>query len=273
MFGDQPAGWTILGPKENIRKFARSDFVAYRDAHYIAEKTIIVVTGNIDEADVIKKVSEAFKSIPTGKIISKKKVTSSSGAKILIKDKKTDQSHIVLGLRTIPVGHPDYAAVSVMTGILGAGMSARLFLKLREELGSGYYVQAIQSSSDDSGDFSIATGTEPKRVSEIISAIMGEVKTISTERAGDAELDKAKESMVGSLYMGNEASDAIAFHLADQALYRQPLKMPKDVERDIRTVTPADVLRVAKKYLKPANFHLAIIGPHTGQDFSDVLKS
>ncbi|MDB4984190.1 MAG: hypothetical protein JWM20_369 [Patescibacteria group bacterium] len=271
LFGDQPLGYTVLGPKENIRKFTQTDFKNYRDKHYVAEKTIIVVVGNIDETDVIKKATEAFKTIQTGKVIAKKKVTSATGAKIMIKDKKTDQSHIVVGLRTVSAGHPDIDAINVMTGMLGQGMSSRLFLKLREELGAGYYVRAGQASSDDIGDFSIATGTEPKRVREIISAIMGEINEIRTKKAGDAELAKVKEFMTGGIYMGNESSDAIAFHVANQAILRQPLKMPKDIERDIRAVTSADILRVAKKYLKPENIHLALIGPHAGQDFSNAL--
>ena len=97
-------------------------------------------------------------------------------------------------------------------------------------------------------------------------------KKIKTDRVGDAELAKVKEYMTGGIYMGNESTDAIAYHLASEAILHQPLKMPRDIERDIRAVTADDVLRVAKKYLKPEKFHLAIIGPHTGQDFSDVLK-
>jgi predicted Zn-dependent peptidase len=272
LFGDQPLGYTVLGPKENIKKFTQADFKKYRDAHYIAEKTVIVVVGNINESEVVKQVSEAFKTIKAGKIISKKKVTTTSGDNILVKEKKTDQSHIVVGLRTVPLGHPDSDAINVMTGILGSGMSSRLFLKLREEMGAGYYVRAGQSSSDDIGDFSISTGTEPKRAMEIISAIMSEIKKIKTERVGDAELAKVKEYMTGGIYMGNESTDAIAYHLGSEAILHQPLKMPRDIEHDIRAVTADDVLRVAKKYLKPEKFHLAIIGPHGGQDFSDVLK-
>jgi predicted Zn-dependent peptidase len=266
LYGDQPSGYAILGPKENIMKFKKKDFTAYRDAHYCAQKTTIVVAGAVDPAKVHTLVSKAFATIKQGKSISKKKVAPKTGGKLLVKKRKTDQSHLVLGMRGLPVGHPDEMAMDLMTGILGEGMSSRLFFKLREEMGAGYYVYASHSSVDDAGEFEIATGTQPKRVPEVMDAIFGEIERMRTELVSADELAKAKEYAIGRLYMGLESSDDFARFVAFQEMFGKKTKLPAQIEKEARAVTSDDVLRVAKKYLKRDRFHGAIVGPHDQKD-------
>lgn len=266
LYGDQPAGYTVLGPKENIRKFTRDDFVDYRNTHYVAGKTVIVVAGNISPADAEKHIAQVFKNVRVGKVIAKKKLQAKTGARSMIAAKKTDQSHLVLGMRTIAAGHPDMNALSLAVGILGQGMSSRLFTKLREEMGAGYYVRSSVSASDDGGDITLSTGTEPSRVKEVFDAMTHELSRMRTEKIADAELNKQKEYFVSSMVMGLETSDAVAGHYAHYALLHLPLKTPKQIEKEIRQVTVADIARVSKKYLAASGFHVAVIGPHTSQD-------
>lgn len=274
LYGDQPAGYTVLGPKENIKRFTRKDFLDYRNRHYTAGKTVVVVAGDVDPRIVEQQVMVAFADIASGKKESKKKISSAIGFQFSINTKKTDQAHLVVGLRSLAMGHPDIPAFSVMTGLLGKGMSSRLFTKLREEMGAGYYVRASAGASDDSGEFEVSTGTEPKRVPEVIRAILGEIDRVRNEIVEAHELAKVKEYLVGGTYMGLEASDDVAYHIASQAIFHQPLKMPRDIEREIRKVSAADVLRVAKKYLKPEKFHLAMIGPATDKkQIEKIFKS
>lgn len=266
LYGDQPAGYTILGPKENIKTLTREQIMKYRNDHYIAEKTTIVVAGNVTHASVEKLVAEMFKNIRTGKKIAKKKMQTQEGVQSNIVYKKTDQSHIVLGLRTIPAGHPDATALGLAIGILGQGMSSRLFNKLREEMGAGYYVRAGISATDDGADITLSTGTEPKRVKEVFDAMAQEVARMRTELVSEGELNKQKEYFVGGMLMGLETTDAVAGHYAHYAMIHQPLKTPRTIEKEIRTVTVADIKRVAQKYLKEKGFHVAVIGPHNQAD-------
>lgn len=271
LYGDQPAGYSIAGPKENIRKFTRKDFLDYHKKHYHAEKTVVVVTGNIDEKKAVEMIKNAFASIPSKSVVSKKKITKASGNTLNIENRKTDQSHIVIGMRSLPLGHPDRRALSVLNGILGHGMSSRLSFKLREEMGAGYYVYSDLSSTNDTGEFGIATGTEPKRVNEVISAIKGEIEKLRTVLVPEGEIAKAKEYMIGNLYMGMESSDSIAHWVANHEILNRPQKTLQDVEKEVRAITSKDVLRVAKKYLKPEQFHVAIIGPHTESELKKVI--
>ncbi len=271
IYGNQPAGYTIAGPKENIKRFTRKDFVDYHKKHYHAEKTVVVITGNINEKEAIEMVKKAFAAIPTKSVVNKKKISSKPGPKIIVENKKTDQSHIIMGTRSLAGNHPDRRALSVLNGILGQGMSSRLFFKLREEMGAGYYVYSDFSSADDTGEFAIATGTEPRRVAEVLSAIKGELKKLSDTPVSENELSKTKEYMIGRLYMGMELSDDVANFVGSNEILNQPQKTLAELEKEIRSVSISDITKVAKKYFKLDQFHLVITGPHTESEIKKVI--
>jgi predicted Zn-dependent peptidase len=68
LYGDQPAGWSVAGTKENVKSFKREDFINYKDAHYVASATTIVVAGNISHVDALNQIKSQFKAIPAGNI-------------------------------------------------------------------------------------------------------------------------------------------------------------------------------------------------------------
>src|SRR3989344_2401449 len=93
LYGDQPAGWDIVGEKEIIRTLTREDFIAYRKKHYLAGKTIVVVAGNINEDEAIAKVKSIFTDIPTGAEVKKAKPKETQEKpELLVKYKKSDQT-------------------------------------------------------------------------------------------------------------------------------------------------------------------------------------
>ncbi len=260
LYGDQPAAFPIAGTKENVRRFTRKDFVDYRNTHYIASKTSIIIAGGID-GSVVANVKRAFKDIPTRKPERKKNISPKAGDQVITETRKTDQSHLVLGMRSIKADHPDMPALTLAVGLLGQGMSSRLFTKLREEMGAGYYIRAAVSPSDDAGDVMISTGTEASRVPEVVAAIVGEIRRMREEPVTEAELSKQKEYAIGGMLMGLETSDAVAGHFAHGVVLHLKLKTPGELEKEIRSVTVKDVLRVSKKYLKEDLFRLAAVGP------------
>jgi len=263
LYGNQPAGMTVLGPKENILRFSQKDFIAYYKKHYTAGATSVVVVGDVSHADVVQQVKKLFKELPKKSAVKKKKLSSKiiGDSKVIIA-KKTDQSHIALGIRLPHAEHPDMMALVVATCILGNGMGSRLFLRLREEMGAGYYIRASLTAFDDGSDMSIVTGTEPSRVFEVISAIFDEIQKLSSEEITLTDIARAQEYLVGGLYMGHESTDDIAYSLGHYETLHLPLKTLTEREKKIRSVTGNDIVRVAKKYLLSEKFHSVIVGPN-----------
>ena len=91
---------------------------------------------------------------------------------VLIKFKETDQTHFVLGVRSYDLFNKKNAILSVLGGVLGGGMSSRLFQKFREEMGVGYYVRAYNDAYTDHGFFQVSAGVDNKRIEEVIKAVL-----------------------------------------------------------------------------------------------------
>lgn len=144
VYGDQPAGRHPLGTKESINSLERGDFLAFIKKHYIAEKTIVVVAGNLDRKKVEKEVAEKYSDLKTQKTSKDLRVKEiQKEPNFLIKKKKTDQVHINLGVRAMKASDKRVPVLVVLNSVLSGGMSGRLFQKLREEMGICYYVKSI----------------------------------------------------------------------------------------------------------------------------------
>jgi predicted Zn-dependent peptidase len=140
-------------------------------------------------------------------------------------------------------------------------MSSRLFIKLREELGVAYYVRANNDGYSDHGAFQISAGVSNDRVQEVIKEILKECTRLKNELVGKAELEKAKEYLVGNMKLELESSDAWASYFGGQEVMRKKIQTPEEIEKKIRKVTPAEIQKIAKEIFVEKNLNLGLIGP------------
>lgn len=261
MYGDQPAGQTILGPKENIKRLTRADFVKYRSLHYTAPKTAVIIAGGLTNAAMIKAAKSAFGKVAKGKAVTRKKTAEKQIVPAFAqKEKTTDQTHFVVGFRSYPLGDRRRSALELLATVLGQGMSSRLFLKLREEMGVCYYAKARQESATDTGVFKVFAGVDTKRLEEVVGEVMREIRVLRDVPVSHEELAKAQEMRVGAIAMGLETSDEVSSWYSDEILH-QPLKTPTQVIKELQKVTPRDIQKVARDIFQNKKLNLAFIGP------------
>ncbi|MBP9712019.1 MAG: insulinase family protein [Candidatus Pacebacteria bacterium] len=274
LYGDQPAGWNIAGEKKNITEMKRDDFVTYKQAHYLPEATVLVVAGSVTEKQVLKEVNKIFSPVKSGKKLGKVKVKEiQNKPEVLVKFKDTDQTHFVLAVRSHDFFSKKGPALSVLGGILGGGMSSRLFQKLREEMGVGYYVRAYNDSYTDHGFFQISAGVDNKRIDEVLNAIILECNKLKNELVDEEELEKVKECLIGNTKLGLESSDDIANFYGGQELLKKEIKNIEDKARDIRKVTAKDIQKIAREIFVNEKLNLALIGPFKdSKKFVKILK-
>lgn len=274
LYGDTPAGWNIAGEKENILKMKREDFVTYKKAHYVPEATVLVVAGQVKEAEVMKEVKKIFGGLAHSKKAGKVKVIEKQNKpEILVKFKETDQTHFVLGVRSFDLFHKRNAVLSVLAGVLGGGMSSRLFQKLREEMGVGYYVRAYNDTYTDHGVFQISAGVDNKRIDEVIGAVLVECKKLKEEKIDDEELEKVKEFLIGNTKLSLESSDDIANFFGGQEVLKGEVKSLDTKIAEIRKVSALDIQKMAKEIFMNKNLNLAVIGPFKDKaKFAKILK-
>ena len=274
LYGDQPAGWNVAGEKTNILNMKRADFVKYKSEHYLPEATVLVVAGQVTEGEVMNEVNKIFGSISRGTKGKKVKVLEEqSKPESLIGFKKTDQTHFVLGVRTYDLFSKKNAALSVLSGVLGGGMSSRLFQKLREEMGVGYYVRASNDAYTDHGFFQISAGVDNKRIDEVLQAVLSECKKLTEELVDPEELHKAKECLIGNMKLSLESSDDIANFYGGQELLRHEIKNVEEKTKEIREVTAKQIQNLSKEIFINQKLNLAIIGPFKDKNrFVKVLR-
>lgn len=266
MYGDQPAGRTILGPKENIKRFSRADFVKYRTANYVTSQTVVVIAGGIEAQRALTEAKKYFGKIKKSKRASYPKTRESqSKPDALFHEKKTGQTHMVIGFRAYALNDKRLPAASVLAAVLGNGMSSRLFQKLRDELGVCYYAKATHLTSTDSGQFKIFTGVDSTRVEEIVGVIMEEVRKVRDIEVPKEEVEKAKEILIGDIEMELESSDAFALWYGGEETLRGKTETPEQVIAKIRKVTAKEVQKIARDLFQDKKLNLALIGPKTNE--------
>ncbi len=274
VYGDQPAGWDIAGTKENILKFQREDFLAYRDKHYIASKTILVLAGGFSRFRIEEKVQKYFEGIKIGEKEQKFPVREEEQTKpkFLISFKKTDQTHLILGFRAFDIHDERRFALGVLADILGGSISSRLFQKIRSELGAAYYIRATTDLYIDHGLFLISAGINNEKVEDSIKNILQECHWFKENLVSEKELKKSKEHLIGELFLSLETSDELASFYGIQEIVGHELKTPQEIARKIQEVTPEDIRKIAQFLFQENRLNLAMIGPLKDKDFSNILK-
>ena len=156
LYGDTPAGRDTIGTKETITGMTRKDLVNFFDAYYSPENATLLFSGNLSGIN-IKKLAEKFfnkkKLNDRGKKYQKKDLVQDEQKKPVVKieHKKTDQAHLMLGVRASHYRAEDNLVSKIISVILGGSMSSRLFMNLREKNGLAYYVRTNLDSYTDSG--------------------------------------------------------------------------------------------------------------------------
>jgi len=274
LYGDQPAGWDIGGRKEVIRMMTRDHFIAYRDKHYVAPATTIIISGSFDENILLPQIEKQFAELSTGtkggKVATKE---NQEKPEVKVVHKESDQTHLVLGCRAFGIADSRRYAIEVLGDILGGGMSSRLFQHVREKLGAAYYVKADADLFSDHGFFAVSSGVEHGKLEIVIKAILEEFERIKNEIVSEEELMRAKEHISGRTLLGLETSDSLATYYGGQEILHEELASPDALVSCIQEVTAEEIQKLANEILIEKNLNLAIIGPHQDEaKLAELLK-
>lgn len=274
LYGDQPAGRDVAGTRETIKKMTRDEMAEYRAKHYVASATVVVIAGNVNMKTVWEDVEKAFAGISRdGKGDKEKTNDRQEVPSVKTAFRKTSQTHLILGFRSYDVYDERQKTLRLLAAILGGGMSSRLFKKVRDEMGAGYYVSADNDFFTDHGFFSIATGVANPRVKEVLKAILDEAVRMKTEIVPAAELERVKNFLIGGLFSGLETSNALATFYGGNEILEKPLKIPQEIADEVRAVTAEDIRRVAEEIFTEKTLNLALIGPYKDSaEFLPLLK-
>lgn len=270
-YPNQMAGKTILGPSENIQAMQRQDFLDYKKSQYTAQNTTVIVSGDVDHKKILAEVKKHFADINDGKTKKRKKTKIEREARLRIQNRKTEQSHVRIGYHALSSNDKDLYAGRLLSVILGGGMSSRLFERIREDLGMGYYVGSRLNSHQDVGYFEILAGVDSARVPEYLSEIRLQILSLLKDEISQKEINRARDYLLGNAEMALEASDDVAYFLAKQDIFGD-IKKFSAIKKHYKEIKADDLKRVAKKIFKDKNLFCAILGGHDEKQETEFLS-
>jgi predicted Zn-dependent peptidase len=274
MFGDNPLGWETLGTKETIRAATRETFTSYIDEWYTPERMVVGVAGMIGD-DLTPMLEELLGDMsPNG---SRKPAPAQldrpAGPRVAVHHKDAEQAHLILGVPSYPIEHPDRYALQMLAAVLGSGMSSRLFLEVRERRGLAYYVHGMNHSYTDAGSLLAQAGVDIKRIDEAIKVIVEQFARMADEQVGSEELEKSRAMVKGRFVLRTEAPQGLIMYGLNREVLEGHVLEPDELLAKIDAVTAEDVQRVAQDLIATGKLHLAVIGPFQEEErFIDVLS-
>ena len=264
MFTRQPLGRDIIGTPDNINSITRNDFSSYRTRHYYPDNMLITVAGGVTEKRALALANKYFSSFQKRKkaTLKPKELYKQEKPKTLVKYKKTDQAHLIIGFRGNPMGHKDRYAEAVLSAVLGGGASSRLWTEIRERRGLAYAVSTSVSHYLDTGHLATYAGVRLLAIEEAIKVIQNEYSKIKKPaELTKKELSKAKEYLKGHLALSLEDTRNINDFFGVEQILIGKNRTPAEIFTGIDKVSIEDVVRVAKGMFKRNKLNLAIIGP------------
>lgn len=257
-FPAQPLGRPILGTAQSVMDITAEDLTGYMNRHYTADRMIIGAAGAVKHDEVVSYAERYFSGLK-----------SSNGAKPIpaiyrggtgCSSKDFEQSHIVLAFNGASYKDDDFYTSQVFSGLLGGGMSSRLFQEVREKRGLCYAIYTFSWGLSDAGLFGIHAATGADQMGELLRVINGELSRATSTKPTDAELSRAKAQLKAGLLMSLESSAARAEQLARQLhAFGRPLETKELLDR-VEAVTPEDIQMLAERLLTEATPSCATVG-------------
>jgi len=273
----------IYGPKSvyarhmeyaTVEAITRQDLVDFHGRFFYPNNMMLAVWGDFETTDMVEKIEKAFKQWKKGDVklseISKVNYKFQSTVNLV---EKTDvnQSNIYLGHIGGLRNDPDYFALSLMNRILGMGFTSRLFREVRSRQGLAYSVFGHYSAGyDHPGMFFVGCQTKSETTVQAIRAMTAEVRKITETKVTEEELEVARESFLNSFVFNFDSRREIVSRLMTYAYHGYPLDFLQKVKEGIEKVTREEILRVARKRLRPDQMQILTVG--RAEDFDEPLS-
>ena len=270
LFPDSTLGWNIAGTRDIVRRITREELINYRDAYYIPERMTVVVSGKIIPG-TLQTLEKTFGSVARpsrkDKVFTPFSPPICLTRRIAFKNKQTEQVQLTLAFHGLKQSDKKLPAATLLSVIMGANMSSRLFIQIRERRGLCYSIRAAHQAREDVGLFQVSAGLDKTKFGEAVEAIFRELKNVVKSGVTAEELQRAKDFIRGQTVLAFEDSSFQAGWYGKDWLFRKRLETPDERMKRFAKVTKAEIKATAELLFRPEHMATAVIGP-----FSSLKK-
>jgi len=261
VFGDHPLARVSPTPAA-LAALTRDALVEFHKTHYVPDRAVLAVTGDITAEQAKQKAEAAFGSWKKSgaSIGAQSAAPPIAGPSIsFVARPNSVQTSLRIGTQSIERGDPDYEALTVANRILG-GPFGRLFEHLREQKGYTYGANSGFTSSRIRGSWTASTDVRSEVTDPALTDLIDEIRQMRETPVTDKELTDAKRAIVGSFALLVENPNAVLNNYLDRYLYKLPADYWDTYAARIEAITPADIQRVAQKYFAPDRLQIVAVG-------------
>jgi zinc protease len=271
LYGEHPYARSSLGTAASIGQITRQDLVDYYQTHIRPDRLIISLAGRITPDEAIALVTEFFGDweIPEIEPPTLTPPTVVTQPQYAIEYQANQQAIVMLGYLAPPIHNPDSMALKLIDSYLSNGMSSRLFVELREKRGLAYDVSSFYPTRLDTSHFCVYMGTAPSNTPIALSGLRAEVDRLCIELLSAAELQTAKDKLLGQYALGKQTNGQLAQTYGWYELLGLSVDFDSQFSEAIQKVTPAQLQTVADKYLSEP--YISIVSPqeNAGMEIAD----
>jgi predicted Zn-dependent peptidase len=265
LFGDHPVGRPVIGTVESVSAMTREQLRSFHVRRYTPDRMVVAVAGNVDHDEVVGLVRQHF---GPRLVRGRQPVAPRRGAgrvswrpQLTLVNRESEQTHVMLGVRTPGRYWEHRWALQVLNTVLGGGLSSRLFQQVRESRGLAYSVYSAVDTFADSGALSVYAACQPERFGEVARVAAQVLASVSHDGITEAECRIAKGSLRGGLVLGLEDSGSRMNRIGRSELNYGEHRSIDCTLRELDLVTVDEVNAVARRLLgKP--YAVAVLGPY-----------
>lgn len=272
---NHPLGRPIGGTIASVAALQRQDVLDFVRKNYQPRRLIVAAAGNLTHQDVVTNVADAFwamKDDGQTDVIIQPPIFHGG---VTVECKGVSHAYFSIGLKAAPYAAPERYLIHLLAGLLGGGMSSRLFRTLRQELGVVYDITAEYQAYRDDGVIVIEGSTTPELLHTVISQIFQELKGMAEHKLPilDEELWVSKMQLKGQHIIAQENSHTCMSSLATQAFYFNRFIDSAEVLDQIQQVDLEQMNIITANILTNGLRHsaIALVGPSCEQVCNTVV--
>lgn len=254
-----PLGRSVIGTRKAAARLGREEFVRYIERRYRPDNIVVSLAGDIGHDAVVELIAQHFGRWDGRTTVQPTEVPAVIPA-VALRTKEIEQVHLCLATRGTAQDDEDRYVLAVLDGVLGGGMSSRLFQEIREARGLVYTIASYSSSYREGGLFVIYAAMSPENAPEVMRLTIEEITRLAAP-VDDAALRRAKESLKGGIMLSLESTGSRMFKLARSELYFGRQFELDEILGRIEAVTAEDMARVASRAFTADQMAMAAIGP------------
>jgi predicted Zn-dependent peptidase len=270
LFPDHALGREVLGTHESIEAMTAAHIRQFFALHYRPKNMVAAIAGDLEHDDVVAGLDARFTG-SSGGSSPERFAPGDTVIPLQVIRRGTEQTHLILGMRSVDRFDPRRYALAILNHVLGGGLSSRLFQEIRERRGLAYSVWSERVAYHDAGAVSVGLGTSPDHVSEVLKIVADELGALGADGITERELAVAKGNLRAETILACEDSGARMGRIGAGLLLHGEVLSIDEVLARVEAVTLAEVHSAATE-LVAAPRTLSVVGPFDESDFdTDTL--